>query len=288
MATAPAPSRRRLVALDVDGTIMHDDGRISPAVVEQIRRIAAGGDEITLATGRPVASVIGVLDRLGITPEYAVCCNGAITIRRDASADGNYSKDSVATYDPTEALHTLRACLPDALYAVEDEHGNFLYTEALPGLAGETGVDPNSRRVRFEELLGGQVTRVVVAAPAENGTEEFFAIMAGLGLDHAAYSIGRASYLDLAPHGVNKATALEHVRRRLGVEPSEVVVFGDGRNDIEMLRWAGAAGHGFALGQAPREVREAASEVLPSIHDDGVAAGLARLDTAEQSAVAGR
>jgi len=170
----------------------------------------------------------------------------------------------------------LRACLPDALYAVEDEHGTFLYTEALPGLAGETGADPNARRVRFEELLGGQATRVVVAAP-ETGTEEFFAIMAGLGLDHAAYSIGRTSYLDLAPQGVNKATALEHVRHRLGVEPSGVVVFGDGRNDIEMLRWAGASGHGFALGQAPGDVRAAASAVLPSIHDDGVAAGLARL-----------
>lgn len=287
MAAAPVSSRRRLVALDVDGTIMHDDGRISPAVVGQIQRIAAGGDEITLATGRPVASVIKVLDRLGITPEYAVCCNGAITIRRDASADGNYRKDYVATYDPTEALHTLRACLPDALYAVEDEHGNFLYTEALPGLAGETGPDPNSRRVRFEELLGRQATRVVVAAP-ETGTEEFFTIMAGLGLDHAAYSIGRASYLDLAPQGVNKATALEQLRQLLGVDPSDVVVFGDGRNDIEMLRWAAASGHGFALGQAPAEVQDAASEVLPSIHDDGVAAGLARLDTAERPAIAGR
>ncbi|OFI37377.1 hypothetical protein BIU82_09945 [Arthrobacter sp. SW1] len=287
MATAPASSRRRLVALDVDGTIMHDDGRISPAVAEQIRRIAAGGDAITLATGRPVASVIKVLDRLGITPEYAVCCNGAITIRRDASAAGNYRKDFVATYDPTEALHTLRACLPDALYAVEDEHGNFLYTEALPGLAGETGPDPNSRRVRFEELLGRQATRVVVAAP-ETGTEEFFAIMAGLGLDHAAYSIGRASYLDLAPQGVDKATALEQLRQLLGVDPSDVVVFGDGRNDIEMLRWAAASGHGFALGQAPAEVQDAASEVLPSIHDDGVAAGLARLDFAERPAIAGR
>lgn len=272
--TTPRPeTRRRLVALDVDGTIMRDDGFISEAVIEQVRRIAASGDEITLATGRPVASVIEVLGHLGISPEYVVCSNGAIIIRRDESMERNYRKQFVATFDPTSALHTLRAHLPGALYAVEDEHGTFLYTEILPG---ETGDDPNSRRVRFDELLGGQATRVVVVAP-DAEMEEFFDVMKTLGLNHVTYSIGRTAWLDMAPRGVNKATALEQVRRLLGVDRADVVAFGDGRNDIEMLRWAGAAGHGFALGQAPEEVRATASAVIPSIDEDGVAAVLARL-----------
>ena len=80
--------------------------------------------------------------------------------------------------------------------------------------------------------------------------------------------VGFTAWLDLAPVGVNKASGLAYVAERLGVDSSDVLAIGDGRNDLEMLRWAG---RGVAMGQAPDEVKEAADEVTASIEDDGAA-----------------
>jgi hydroxymethylpyrimidine pyrophosphatase-like HAD family hydrolase len=73
---------------------------------------------------------------------------------------------------------------------------------------------------------------------------------------------------DLAPLGVTKATALEQVRRKVRVQPHRTIALGDGRNDVEMLRWAA---RGVAMGHADAVVKEAADEVTGSIEDDGAA-----------------
>ena len=74
--------------------------------------------------------------------------------------------------------------------------------------------------------------------------------------------------MDINPEGVTKASALEQVRRKLGVEPANTVAVGDQRNDVEMLEWAA---RGVAMGQAPDEVKAAADEVTAPIDDDGAA-----------------
>src|SRR5690606_28989200 len=85
------------------------------------------------------------------------------------------------------------------------------------------------------------------------------------------YSVGWTAWLDIAPEGVNKATALERVRASLGIPRSQVLVAGDGRNDIDMFEWAKVEGRAVAMGQAPEEVQAAASEVTGSIEADGLA-----------------
>ena len=80
-----------------------------------------------------------------------------------------------------------------------------------------------------------------------------------MGLHKVSYSIGWTAWLDIAPDGVNKATAMERVRHALGIPRAHVVAVGDGRNDIELLQWAGAEGRGVAMGQAPDEVKAAAT-----------------------------
>ena len=82
------------------------------------------------------------------------------------------------------------------------------------------------------------------------------------------YSVGWTAWLDIAAAGVTKASALENLRGRLGIEQHLTVAIGDGRNDIEMLSWAG---RGVAMGQAPEEVIAAADEVTHSVFDDGAA-----------------
>jgi HAD superfamily hydrolase (TIGR01484 family) len=67
-----------LVALDIDGTLLHEDGSISDAVIEQVRRLDEAGHQVMLATGRSSAATIPVLEHLGITPRFLVCSNGAI------------------------------------------------------------------------------------------------------------------------------------------------------------------------------------------------------------------
>ena len=258
---------RWFVALDIDGTILREDGTLSPIVAEQIARVAALGHEVTIATGRSVSMTQSVLDQLEISPEYVVCANGAITLRRDPDAPGSYVRDIVETFDPAEVLTTIRTHLESARYAVENEAGEFLYAGgALPEWESAT----NGRAVEFEELLAARATRVVVISP-EHAVEDFLAIVERMGLHRVSYNVGWTAWLDIAPDGVNKAVALEKVRARLEIPRDRVMAVGDGRNDIEMLEWAAQSGRGVAMGQAPREVRAVASEVTGSDLEDGVA-----------------
>ncbi len=87
------------------------------------------------------------------------------------------------------------------------------------------------------------------------------------------YVVGWTAWLDLTPVGVSKASGLEHVCTDLGLSAADVLAIGDGRNDIEMLQWAG---RGVAMGQAIQPVQDAADAVTDSVYDDGAAVELER------------
>ncbi|MFM9876459.1 MAG: HAD family hydrolase [Rhodoglobus sp.] len=257
---------RWLIALDVDGTVLREDGVMNDPVVHAVGRVRDAGHEVTIATGRSVAMTLPILERLGIEPEYVVCSNGAITLQRDPDAAARYSRFHVETFDPSEVLTTIRESLDAANYAVEDEHGHYRYTGHFPD--GALGLV--SEKVTFEELLITHATRVVVISP-EHRIEDFLSVVEMMGLHKVSYNVGWTAWLDIAPDGVNKATALERVRELLGVPRTHVMAVGDGRNDIDMLEWASAEGRGVAMGQAPDEVLAAANETTLSDLDDGVA-----------------
>jgi Cof subfamily protein (haloacid dehalogenase superfamily) len=257
---------RWLIALDIDGTVLREDGVMNDPVVEAVGRVRDDGHEVMLATGRSVAMTLPILDRLGIEPEYVVCSNGAITLKRDPDAVMGYARFHVETFDPSEVLTTIRENLDAANYAVEDEHGYYRYTGFFPD--GTLGAA--SEKVTFEQLLITHATRVVVISP-EHRIEDFLSVVEKMGLHKVSYNVGWTAWLDIAPDGVNKATALERVRDLLGVPRSRVMAVGDGRNDIDMLEWASVEGRGVAMGQAPDEVRAVSSEVTLSDIEDGVA-----------------
>lgn len=261
-----------LIALDIDGTTLHEDGTISDAVIRQIRRVAEAGHEIMLATGRSAAATLPVLDRLEITPKYIVCSNGAITLHRDPDAPMGYRREWVETFNPSEVLLSIRSHLSNARYAVEDEHGYYRYTEPFPDAT--IGID--SEHVDFDELLSRDATRVVVVSP-DHDMDDFLEVVEQMGLNRVSYAIGWTAWLDIAPDGVNKATAMERVRAELGVPRSRVMAVGDGRNDIDMLLWAGESGRGVAMGQAPDEVKAASTELTATDLDGGVARVLEKL-----------
>ena len=261
-----------LVALDIDGTTMHENGTISDGVLDQVRRLAAAGHEVMLATGRSSAATLPVLERLDITPRFVVCSNGAITLHRDPASPTGYRREWVETFDPTDVLMQIRSHLVGARYAVEDERGFYRYTEPFP----DATIGLDSEHVEFDDLLRQDATRVVVISP-DHDMEDFLQIVDRMGLNRVSYAIGWTAWLDIAPDGVNKATAMERVRAEFGIPRSRVMAVGDGRNDIEMLQWASVQGRGVAMGQAPHEVLAAAGEITGAVHEDGLALVLSSL-----------
>ena len=266
--TDPSPGAGTpwLVGLDVDGTILLQDETMSPGVPEAVARLRDLGHVVTIATGRSWMGTQRYVEELGLTPEYVVCSNGAVTMRRAGDA---WERWHVETFDPSTVLSLLRERLPDARYMVELGSGQRLYTAQLDDWTLDGG-----RQVLFEELGAAPVSRIVVVSPGHD-EEDFHRLVADAGLNEVSYAIGWTAWLDIAPQGVDKGTALERVRARLGIDGQQVLVAGDGRNDIGMFGWAlGVGGRAVAMGQAPDVVKDAAGEVTGDVVDGGLAAAL--------------
>lgn len=253
----------RLVALDVDGTILRYDETLSDAVREAVQSVAVSdGLHVVMATGRSLVATLPVLRALSLSVGYAVCSNGAVTLALDPAEPDGYRLEEVVTFDPAPALTLLHEAIPEAVIAVEELGIGFKLSAPFP--PGElTG---RLRVVSWEELKATRCTRVTFRSP--NGTaQQFLDLLEHVGLHGVNYAVGFTAWLDLNPEGVSKGSALELVRRRLGVEPADTVAVGDQRNDVEMLRWAA---HGVAMGNAPEEVRAVADEVTLPVWEDGL------------------
>lgn len=261
-----------LIVLDIDGTVLLEDETLSPGVVEAVRHARDAGNEVMVATGRSWAGTRGILRVLGLAPQYVVCSNGAVVMRRVDADDLAYERAHTETFDPTAVLELIHQHLPEAQYMVELPNGDRLYTDYI-----EDWNLVDARRVPFDDLKGMPVSRVVVVAP-DHDEADFSRIIERIGLNQVSYAIGWSAWLDIAPQGVDKGTALELVRTWLGVAPEDVLVMGDGRNDVGMFRWAlQKGGRAVAMAQGPQEVRDAAGEVTLSVDEGGVAAVLRRL-----------
>lgn len=252
-----------LVALDVDGTIVDWDNNMTPTIREAVRAVAASGVHVVLSTGRSVPGVIDAADKLGFEHGTAVASNGAVTF--------SYSPVEVlskVTFDARETVKLLLDHVPDAAVAVEEIGRGYRINKPFPD--GEITGEMILQSV--EDLVAEPVTRVIIRSP-DQSAEEFIELAERLGLHGTNYFVGYTAWLDLAPSGVTKASGLDSVATRLGVEHSRVLAIGDGRNDLEMLRWAG---RGVAMGGAPVEVQDAADDVTETVENDGVALELGR------------
>jgi hydroxymethylpyrimidine pyrophosphatase-like HAD family hydrolase len=255
----------KLVALDIDGTILDHDNHLTERVRAAVRSVADLGVHVVIATGRSLDETLPVLDRLDLTSGWAVCSNGSVTLRLDPGLPDGYETTDIVTFDPRPVLTLLRTHLPTALYALESGNGGFLLTAPFP--PGE--LDGTNTRVAssFEELMAEPACRVVVRSP-EHTSDDFLALTARLGLHGVNYAVGWTAWLDLAPDGISKASALELIRGRLGVGSTQTLAVGDGRNDLEMFAWAGRS---VAMGNATDDVKAGADAVTGTVADDGLA-----------------
>jgi Cof subfamily protein (haloacid dehalogenase superfamily) len=264
----------RLVALDIDGTLFANEPStglveetISPTVVAAIRRAYAAGAHVVMATGRSTFGITHVWDQLGLPLNGAkvltVASNGSVTFRYPP-----VEVRSTVTFDASDIVRMLMAEVPNAAVAVEEVGVGYRINRPFPD--GEISGEMVLQTV--EELVAKPVTRVIIRDPHAS-EEEFVELAEKLGLSGTNYFIGWTAWLDIAPEGISKASALADVAGELGVDQTDVLAIGDGRNDIEMLRWAG---RGVAMGQSPLEVQEAADDVTETVVNDGVARELSR------------
>ena len=252
----------RLIALDLDGTILARTGLMSPAVREAVREVAQAGVHVVIATGRGIGTTMPVVSYLGLEHGYVVCSNGAVTVELDPDEPEGYQVLEIVTFDPGPALEMLRGSWPDAVVAVEEVGVGFKVSGPFPDgeLVGEVRV------VSWAELSASPAARVTFRSPTGTA-EDFLELVERIGLHSVNYAVGFTAWLDINPEGVSKASALELVRRRLGVEPAQTTAVGDQRNDLEMLHWAARS---VAMGNAPDEVKAVADEVTLDVDQDGL------------------
>ena len=249
-----------LICLDIDGTLVDHDGSMTPPMRTALRR-AAEEQDVVIATGRSIGATLPIIEAAGIGSGYAVCSNGAVTVRMDPEADGGYRVVDTRSFQPGHALRTLREVAPDAHYAVEMSDGTFHATAGFQDASfGVEAIESD-----LDHLMALEAVRVVVHVP-DLTPQEFSEVVAESGVHGVEYSIGWTAWLDMAAPGVSKASALEEIRQGLGTDQARTVAVGDGFNDTEMLTWAGV---GIAMGQAPQGVKDVADTVTESVYADG-------------------
>ena len=265
--------RPRLVALAIDGTLLkwiegagQTHEQVAPAVHDAVRRAHDAGAHIVLASGRSphgMTTIADLLDLEGGEPAWVVASNGAVVFR--------YPPLEVVheeTFDARPAVEAILREHPGVLVAVEERGIGYRVNRPFP--AGELSGDMVITDVA--DLVAQHVSRVIIRDP-DSTAEDFLDLAGRLGLHGTDYVVGWTAWLDLAPVGVSKASGLAHVADRLGVAAADVLAIGDGRNDIEMLRWAG---RGVAMGQAVEPVIAAADDVTGTVYEDGAATEIAR------------
>lgn len=261
----------RLIASDMDGTLLRDDDTVSEATLAELARWQAGGVPVVLATGRPprwMGKIREVL-RAGT----AVCCNGAVLL--DLAPFEVIDEIALPPETLQELTAELRLRLPDVWFAVE--YG--LEFRHEPVYRPRWDVDaPGVAEAPLEQLVAAPAAKLLARSETTD-RDTFVALVEEVVRERATVTNSSSDALaEISALGVTKATGLAAVAARHGVGPEDVVVFGDMPNDIAAFDWVReAGGRAVAMAHAHPDVLAAATDVTGTNEDDGVAAFLASL-----------
>lgn len=260
----------RLVATDLDGTLLGPDGNVSARCVAAVTSARARGIDVIPVTARAPGSTSRIARRAGLGP-LAVCANGALVYDLATSAVLHHSP--LASEVAASLVTSVRGAIPGVLFACE----------TLDLLVPEEGVfDVEAARAWGLEVepvgdvlthLGDAVTKLICHHPQRPVSDLVTEVAAVCGAAGHVTSAG-AGWAEIGAPGVTKAHALGLVCDRLGLSVSEVVCVGDELNDLPMLAWAGRA---VAVANARPEVLAVADRVVATNAEDGVAALLEEL-----------
>lgn len=258
----------RLIATDLDGTLLRHDRTVSQRTQDTLARVAQSGITLALVTARPPRFVRALADTLGLTG-VAICCNGAIIY--DLARGEILLHTPIAAPDATAIALGLREAAPGVAFATESGLA-FGCEPAYLGL-GALSQSQDELLADVQTLCAQPVTKLIARHP-ERTAEEMFPAALTVAAGRAEVTYSSARFIEMSAPGVDKAWALAQLCQQLGLTSAEVVAFGDMPNDVAMLRWAG---RGIAVANAHREVLAAATDVTASNMDDGVAQALERL-----------
>jgi Cof subfamily protein (haloacid dehalogenase superfamily) len=263
--------RARLIATDLDGTLLRNDGSVSRRSRRVLQRAQTEGLQVVLVSARHPSLLQPKSEAAGV-PGLAVCSNGAIIYD---PVQGTFL--ITAALEPEVArglIERLRETIPDISFAVElgprfavEQH----FAVSVPDSAAEVlrCVDVLDPLVQFDE----PVTKLVLRHPERTSDELLEVVQHTVG-EAAAVTYSSPNTLEISHPRVNKGWGLAALCGAIGISPEEVVAFGDMPNDVAMLKWAG---WGVAVANAHPAVLACADEVTCSNMHDGVAVVVERL-----------
>ncbi|MEU9554447.1 HAD hydrolase family protein [Streptomyces fumanus] len=272
-----AAARPRLIATDLDGTLLRDDKSVSPRTVAALAAAEAAGIEVFFVTGRPARWMDVVSDHVH-GHGLAICGNGAavVDLHGGSGAHRFVKVRELARANALDTVRLLREAAPGTVYAVEQTCG-FNQEPDYPKLHMEV---PDVL-LPAEVLLGPDgplpdepVLKILAYHPDID--PDAFLTLARLAVGDRA-NVTRSSpsaLLEISGPGVSKASTLALCCAERGISHEEVVAFGDMPNDVEMLTWAGQS---YAMGNAHPDAIAAASGRTVANNDDGVAVVIERL-----------
>ncbi|MGH9094201.1 MAG: HAD family hydrolase [Acidimicrobiales bacterium] len=254
----------RLVATDLDGTLLDGSGRIDERSVAAVAAARQAGIHVVPVTGRPPQSLWPFCDVARLGP-LGVCSNGAAVV--DIDARRVLEVQALAGEIATGLVALVRQAVPDVLLAV-DNLGRFTYEQGFLTISG-----PWADEVTEQGDVAGAVAdgclKLIARRPGWSALELIEMLEARIGEEGSVTTSG-LDWVDIAAPGISKAYALERVCDRLGVSVDEVVAIGDNHNDLPVLAWAGTA---MVPDNAVAEARALADRVLPD-HGEGAVATL--------------
>ena len=261
----------KIIFLDIDGTLLSfRTHRVPQSTIEAVAEARRQGIKVWIATGRPLPFVrnLGELEYDGI-----MCVNGAQCqlLSPDRSRWTVIHSQPVPREDVERMIGEQHRTGLAVVYA-GNERAILTAPKGLPDAVNEIFTMLDIKVPPFaepEEALGFTVMQVIAFYTEAEQKHIICDILKGC--DDTRW---HPVFADCIARGTNKASGIDHVCRHYGFQPSETMAFGDGGNDIEMLRHAGI---GVAMGNASDEVKAAADYVTESVDDDGVAKALQRL-----------
>ncbi|MFF0489238.1 HAD family hydrolase [Nocardia sp. NPDC004068] len=267
-------SKPKMVATDVDGTLIDEREIVTPRTRAAVAALVADGVPFVLATGRPPRWIAPVVDGLGHAP-LSVCGNGAVVY--DSAADRILHSTTLDVESLAWIADLAERLLPGCGLAAE-RVGATAHDAATPQFVSSpeyehAWLNPDDTRVARREVVAAPAIKMLIRLRGATSGDMRAALEPQLrGRADITYSTDNG-LIEVSAPGITKAAGLTLVAERLGIEPAAVVAFGDMPNDVPMLRMAG---HGVAMANAHAEARAAADEITASNSADGVARVLER------------
>lgn len=257
----------RLIALDVDGTLLNDHHELTERTKQTVRKINDAGAAIVLCTGRSPVSTLPILQQLGLEGTI-ITHNGAATIRSsDREIIHHYpfaaeQLSQLVNYCRDRRIH-MDICTPFHLHVEADLH------EETAGMYEKFLIEP----IRVDNLL--QLSEAPVKFTVFGGKAEMDVVEQDWRSMSLPLSIIRSGdyFIDVMDPLATKGSALKMLSESLGIDRSQVMAIGNYYNDVDMLRFAGL---GIAMDNSPDEVKREADAVTASNNEDGVHKALSR------------